>query len=115
MSLKRLNTRRRVEASENLGFQNVWEMPLRSSRGGFGVALGRWHHSTMKTLRVLGLYFLVLASVLFVWSAWQVKNGLEHADFSFVVLVPVALGLICCKRWAIWSAFVLGSPAHFWL
>ena len=62
----------------------------------------------MKTLRTLGLYFIVLIVALFVWSAWQIKHGTGHADFSFVILVPVALGLAFRKRWALWLSVFLG-------
>jgi hypothetical protein len=62
----------------------------------------------MKTLRALGLYFVVLTVALFVWSVWQVKHGTGHADFSFVILFPAALGLVFRRRWAIWLSVILG-------
>jgi hypothetical protein len=62
----------------------------------------------MKTFRSLGLYFIILTFVLFASSVWQIKRGIGHADFSFVILAPMALGLVYRKQWAIWLSVLLG-------
>ena len=65
-------------------------------------------HTIMKIISALGLYFTALIISLSIWSVHQVEHGLGHADFSFVLFLPIALGLIFDQRWAIYGSVLLG-------
>jgi hypothetical protein len=64
--------------------------------------------SHMKSSQSIGVYLLSICAVLLVWSIWQLERGSGHADFSFVIFAPFAIGLLRNQRWAILGAGILG-------
>ena len=62
----------------------------------------------MKSSQSIGVYLLSIFAVLLIWSLWQVEHGSGHADFSFVLIAPFAIGLLRNQRWAILCAGVIG-------
>ncbi len=62
----------------------------------------------MKYVRALGAYLLVTAAVLLASSVWQMKMGCGRADFSFLIIVPFAIGLVRGRKWGLWGIGTLG-------
>lgn len=62
----------------------------------------------MRYLRALGWYMLIMTIALLASSLWQLKLGSGQADFSFIIILPFAIGLLFFKKWAIWGTGVLG-------
>lgn len=62
----------------------------------------------MKSSHSIGVYLLSMCTALLIWTTWQLEHGSNHADFSFIILVPFAIGLLLNQRWAILGAGVIG-------
>lgn len=62
----------------------------------------------MNFLRKIAIYLLGMLSILIVGCFWQLKYGSGRADFSFLILVPFAVGLLRARRWAVWGTGALG-------
>ena len=63
----------------------------------------------MRYLRSIGAYLLIVAVALFLLSLWQIKFGSGHADLSFLIIVPFAVGLLFGRKWALWGTGILGA------
>ena len=62
----------------------------------------------MKFLHYIGIYLLGVSAIVIALSLWQIKYGSGHADFSFLLLLPFAIGLLWARRWAVWGTGLLG-------
>ena len=67
----------------------------------------------MKLACYIGLYQLTVTVVFTLCSMWQIKRGSGSADFSYLIILPVAVGLICDRRWAVLASAILGVVASF--
>ena len=60
--------------------------------------------------KLLGWYLAIL-SLLLLGSSWFVVARGGRADHSFLILVPLAIGLLLSKSWARWGSVILGFLA----
>ena len=55
----------------------------------------------------LNLYLIIVFLALIISTEWRRRAG-EHADYSFLVLLPFLIGMILRKRWGYIGSMVLG-------
>lgn len=63
----------------------------------------------MTHVRFVGIYLLAITLLLVFCSLWQIRLGNGSANFSFVISVPFALGLLGSRTWAIWGTGMVGG------
>lgn len=62
----------------------------------------------MKLTRYTGLYLLLVVAAFTLCSLWQLRHGSSRVDFSYIIVLPIAIGLICRRRWAVLASAILG-------
>jgi hypothetical protein len=62
----------------------------------------------MRIPRYLGLYLVVIAAILTIASLWKARHDAGQVSYSYIISVPVAVGLIYTQRWAVIAAGILG-------
>jgi hypothetical protein len=63
----------------------------------------------MAYLRRVGIYLVCVCSALLLSSFWQLRYGSGHADLSFLLVVPFAIGLFRARAWALWGTAIIGG------
>jgi hypothetical protein len=53
----------------------------------------------MNRIRITGLYLLIALIILAELSISEMKRGSGRVDFSFIILLPFAIGLLCNRKW----------------
>jgi len=62
----------------------------------------------MNRSRITGLYLLIALVILTELSIYEIKRGTGRVDFSFVIMLPFAIGLLWNRKWAITGTRALG-------
>ncbi len=62
----------------------------------------------MNRIRITGLYLLIALIILAELSISEMKRGSGRVDFSFIILLPFAIGLLCNRKWAVTGTATLG-------